>query len=624
MQLFAFASHSLNISISGGSEDSFSLKSIRRSEPSGEGSFVNLSSKSKKSSSGLAELPDLGEFLQCKSDYDSVQDGVRTLSYTIDVKSDLNETDRIIGGVRSLLTNSDYCFKQIDSGTVGHYYYSFTGDSLYNCIVLNGVKADLMFIATLCDDGTLNLTFYFIDDYFMLVSPGKKLGSKAVKGGKSTSSNKNGKLIVDPIDADLYKITKSSVYIQNPVAYFGGNLEVDEITEYKDTYVVYDFRGDTKNYSVFESYISKMINGNYNLKLIDSHSKVYSDAAYYDYCINYTGTGKVNETVNGTFSTNTVCNFMAYSQIDGSKYKACIWIPNSMKIVDLGLRYGGRNVSAKLAGESAAAGLYKNSDGSYSTSDGRLKAKPGKAMVIRDGKTYNVNACLVKDKITNKDELRVELYYGTEGIYFGVAQNSLSSGNIMRLTDLAQSERWIWNMKWDSLDNFAGYKTCPLLGFGHGKDFITPLATNENQFKDVTVRVMYYEKDVVAVYYIYAEFKSAPKKVEALCVVDCNPKNVKVVDDDSSSGGSSSSRRNNSSDKDRDERRETTCPYCSYDHMEECSRCDGDGGKYEYHSVPNYSGHSKPSYEIWVECSKCNGKGKVRCSHCGGDGWIYY
>ncbi len=64
------------------------------------------------------------------------------------------------------------------------------------------------------------------------------------------------------------------------------------------------------------------------------------------------------------------------------------------------------------------------------------------------------------------------------------------------------------------------------------------------------------------------------------------------------------------------------CPFCD-DGKDECSRCDGDGGKYVYSgSTANYSGSIGGSKAVrtWESCSKCHGSGEVDCTRCGGDG----
>ncbi len=87
----------------------------------------------------------------------------------------------------------------------------------------------------------------------------------------------------------------------------------------------------------------------------------------------------------------------------------------------------------------------------------------------------------------------------------------------------------------------------------------------------------------------------------------------------SSSGGGSSSGSSSSSGS-----KWYPCTKCFGDGEIECSNCDGDGGKWVYDSVPNYSGHSSTTSRTWDRCFKCGGTGEVTCPRCGGEGRLYY
>ena len=64
----------------------------------------------------------------------------------------------------------------------------------------------------------------------------------------------------------------------------------------------------------------------------------------------------------------------------------------------------------------------------------------------------------------------------------------------------------------------------------------------------------------------------------------------------------------------------TKCYKCHGDGEIRCSACDGQGGHYEYKSVPNYSGKGTTTSKTWIRCSKCRGTGKMKCPVCGGTG----
>ncbi len=92
---------------------------------------------------------------------------------------------------------------------------------------------------------------------------------------------------------------------------------------------------------------------------------------------------------------------------------------------------------------------------------------------------------------------------------------------------------------------------------------------------------------------------------------------IDLPENSGNSGGSS----DNFYNREKEEEKPKPCYHC-YDGTERCSRCDGDGGKWEYTSVPNYSGHGQTESERWIRCDKCGGDGKVDCHWCGGDRYI--
>ena len=117
----------------------------------------------------------------------------------------------------------------------------------------------------------------------------------------------------------------------------------------------------------------------------------------------------------------------------------------------------------------------------------------------------------------SKDILWVRNFYRDEGIYFCTPASRLMTGDIFTLRDLFYDSTWTFK----SLNEFNSFRhDTPFLGLGHDGDFVTPRAKlSSNEFDAVTVRVMYWEPDAAAVYYIYAGLSTAPYAIEALCAV---------------------------------------------------------------------------------------------------------
>ena len=59
----------------------------------------------------------------------------------------------------------------------------------------------------------------------------------------------------------------------------------------------------------------------------------------------------------------------------------------------------------------------------------------------------------------------------------------------------------------------------------------------------------------------------------------------------------------------------TKCPKCTGGEVQ-CSQCGGSGGKWIYDHSTRSTGRT------WEKCFKCKGAGKLRCTYCGGDGWL--
>lgn len=315
----------------------------------------------------------------------------------------------------------------------------------------------------------------------------------------------------DPL---AHTITKDSVCIQDLRDFANATLTVD-VPQAASGYQVQPFNGDRSAAALVEEYVKTICSGGYNLKLIDSHYQAFNDGfTSASWAIDYTGTGRVAGTTKSLFN-DVECNVTLYYTIDYGRLKGQLWIPASMDIVDLGLRYGGGKESISVAGPSAMAGLYRMPDGSYQTSDGRLSTTPGRATVLRDGISYSVDAQFERN---SKDVLWVRNFYRDEGIYFCTPESRVMTGDIFTLRDMLYNNSWTFR----SLNEFDQFRhDTPFLGLGHNNDFITPRVKQSlNEFDALTVRVMYWEPNAEAVYYIYAELSTTPYTVEALCAVN--------------------------------------------------------------------------------------------------------
>ncbi len=221
---------------------------------------------------------------------------------------------------------------------------------------------------------------------------------------------------------------------------------------------------------------------------------------------------------------DTPCHVCLYFAGDEGEYTMVV--SPDLRVCDTGVRYDGTTADLRPSGPSVAAGLILLPDGSYQTSDGRLTASVGTAMVLRDGVSCVKEA---KYAVEDGDEvIRIENIYRNEGIYFQTPERALMQGDILTQRDL---RRWRWrNLK--TMEDLAGYRwnNAPMMamprdGIWHGPTF------NEDVYKAQTVRVMTYDPGGIGVFYFYSSFlKGEPREVEALCVVDMAQKNGPIGD----------------------------------------------------------------------------------------------
>lgn len=147
-------------------------------------------------------------------------------------------------------------------------------------------------------------------------------------------------------------------------------------------------------------------------------------------------------------------------------------------------------------------------------------------MVIRNGETAITEAFHeIRDA---KESILVEYYYRDEGFYLETPKYYSLTGDIYRMDELVQSDYPTFERDEMEYEEYGGKLTFLM---SHNGTWLGPRHW-ENAYKQLTVRVMYYEKDVEAVYYVYAKFTDEePNEVEALVAVDLSEKEAKQSQD---------------------------------------------------------------------------------------------
>ena len=392
-------------------------------------------------------------------------------------------------------------------------------------------------------------------------------------------------LLVEPLTNTAVSGTypdASSNQIQSPDGFAGTALSFGGAST-SGTNQVYKLTGSSDDYDIVKEYVSLLTGGNMNLELVNSYEKTMSNT-YFSYAIDYTGTAKVDGQNTQQFVDEVSCDINLWGTIDGKKLTVWVYIPSSMEVTDFGWRYGGGVEDVDPAGDSVYAGLYLLADGTFETSDGRLSTSLGQADIFMDGTEIVSDVEYVMDG--TKEALKVYNFYRTESVYFTVPYHQLLTGDIYTYDDLRGDHDTKESSNWGP----EGFNMGTAFAVLHNGNWRYPLYEN-SQIEDVTVRVMYYEEDSVAVFYCYVLLTTSPYEIEFLAAVNL----------DAAENGTGAETIAASSDSG-----DTTCWSCFGDG--DCSACGGKG----------YKVRSRGGEQTEVICASCVGSGV--CPICGGDG----
>ena len=207
------------------------------------------------------------------------------------------------------------------------------------------------------------------------------------------------------------------------------------------------------------------------------------------------------ETMSQQFS-KTPCHICIWTSKGSAGTKTYrIDLVDGLELCDLGLRMDGKNFDLTPGGESLGAGLIRLDDGSYQTSDGRLTAQVGQALVVRDG--VGLTGDVFWETQGDTHMFTVEGYTPEESIVFGLDGEALKQGAIFQKYDLEQ-------------DEFTFHLTVDEQTWGQ--------TYNTTAFASISVRVMYYQPEGDAVLYIHtATTVGEPGEIEILCAVSTAP-----------------------------------------------------------------------------------------------------
>ncbi len=388
---------------------------------------------------------------------------------------------------------------------------------------------------------------------------------------------------------------KSSAVFQDMEAFCGDSFTFYGITQSGLNYTQ-KFTGLKSDIDIIKAYAQLLCRDEMNFTLTDDYLFDYKEI-FAEYVIDYTGTANVRKTCTSVFlDTEKVSAINIYYKTDKSRVEGYITRNVALDSKDLGFRYGGEAESGAPAGESACAGLIRDVDGLYKTTDGRFSLPLNGMAVYVNGKAEEGSFRYIKSAAYS-DTLIIKDGNNKEAVRLFLPSRSYESGNLWEHNALAREYQWSMEIA-PSITT----ETARIYNFV-GASWLNP-TYKESPYEDVTVRVMYYdEQKQLSVIYIYTEIID---KQEILCVIDLS-KAEKA--DNSSDGGFSPSVGGNES---------SVCFYCGGKGYTACSVCGGDGIKEDYISTPNYGGGSAGgSSSVAKKCPSvtCD-NGRKDCPYC--------
>lgn len=393
-------------------------------------------------------------------------------------------------------------------------------------------------------------------------------------------------LVAEPLEGGArQRVTGEFMALES----YGTGLEVEKENRSGDS-LVRSFDGGEESFAALQAYV-ELLCSEYEFEPAAEPYIHTVKSTFFDFCLNYTGPeAPAAHTQSGAYS-GTPCDLTIYGTIERGDLEGAIWYDSSLTGLDGGYRFGQEAVDTAPVGQSALAGLWRNADCSFSTTDGRLAAAPGQAMLLWDGEAAEGSARFLLDADQERQEVILEdedaplvrfyLPLSCEistGRTFGQEQFIVESGYAVDAGGRFDAQP---NYTWPSM--FAVRREegwlVPVLGMGGG-------------MKRLDLRVMYADGET-AVFYACAAFDTSPETLELLAAVALTGEGTRPTPAPQQAGGGSGS-----------------CSACGGSGR--CTSCGGTGRV----------GNPLAGTGEWVEqtCLACRPAGSGNCPFCGGDG----
>lgn len=361
----------------------------------------------------------------------------------------------------------------------------------------------------------------------------ESLGAPSNPGSIGTSipaSTAAPETVAQPLSS--LAISPDCAKAMDPANYFGEAVTFDEAWSITGWW---EFSGDTTAYEAVKAYVT-LLTEQYDFQLVAQPYEHILESSHYtmtdfEFTLDYAGQWPLEEDLNKGEHTKLEGDIVITGNItvDDEKSQGLasfdVRFNTNLKIIDEGYRFGGEKITRYYCGDSFGAGLLRNPDGSFETSDGRLKASVGETMLLHDGKAA-VHTTLFN--LNSKSEIQEIVVANGLDIYqvafaFPITR-TLTSGTVYDEFDLYTEE-----MLEEPYENLTeGTPDLRNEGFHilRGERYYVPQQGMMADFKQLNMRIMYVDADYsVAVIYFCADFGSKPNRTEGLIAVQLNAPN---------------------------------------------------------------------------------------------------
>lgn len=406
--------------------------------------------------------------------------------------------------------------------------------------------------------------------------------------GQNGQNGQSGRqLVADPLDEEAVAARQPGEFMA--LESYGTGLEVGKENT-SDGQKVRSYKGNKSCYAALESYVDVLCSEYDFRQEGEPYYEVIGGDLFFDFCLVYTGeNAPASHKVTGTFS-KTMCDLSLYGTTQGSTLKGGLWFDPSLTGLDGGYRYGQEGADVTPVGESALAGLWREADGSFSTSDGRLTAAAGRAMLLWDDEASTASASYLRYTDEGRQELVLESTSGRLARIYLPLSCELTGGRVLGQEQFIIESSYAVSAG-GLFEDEPSYTWPSMFAVHRQEGWVVPVRGMSGAMTALWTRVMYAEGDTLVIY-AAAEFETSPRALELLAVV--STANSEVESEPPAGGGAGSG----------------SCSSCNG--SGKCTTCGGTGKVRKA-----LAGTGK-----WVEqdCTACRPAGSGNCPFCGGDG----